>query len=326
MKSLGYKDLSSIEMQRFKDDYKAIFKDYLNDKKDKNGSVVVQMETKWLDWKRYNDPHKTIPESVEELLVMDYVGLVDVYRRFKALGIPEKVKGSKNLVRNPILVTLDEIFKYTNSFDSKIAQFFHDRAKLLRIHTCYYCEMAYVNTYERVDHMGKLDKRRHFDLDHFLPRSKCPCIGLSLFNFVPSCQVCNSRIKHDFLPSDIYDELKLLSPSSIDSDFKNNVTIRLRIRPHKDKLLGDRYIYFRAKPPYHKFVRFFHLEERYEFHKTEALRLKNLKANYPHSNIKKIARLLKRCEAAVREDIFQTKFLRQEGRCFEKLTSDILGS
>lgn len=88
----------------------------------------------------------------------------------------------------------------------------------LEIRSCYYCEMAYVNTYTLIDKdNGNLVERRQFDLDHFLPKGKCPCVGLSLYNFVPSCQVCNSRIKLDNMPDVEYDEYEYISPTSVNA-------------------------------------------------------------------------------------------------------------
>ncbi len=43
--------------------------------------------------------------------------------------------------------------------------------------------------------LGKDIVRHQFDIDHFLPKKDCFLLSLSLNNFVPSCQVCNSRIK-----------------------------------------------------------------------------------------------------------------------------------
>ena len=65
--------------------------------------------------------------------------------------------------------------------------------------------------------------------------------------------------------------------------------------------------------------------ERYGFHKCEAERLKRLKARYPKSNIKKIAKLLGYREKEVEEDLFNQGYLKEKGRCFEKFTRDILG-
>ena len=321
MKSMYYSNLSPAELIKLKDDYKEIFARYLPDTTDKVGNVVRQMESQWADWKSKHDPKHTIPETAEQLLTMDYRRLVDVYVRFQGLHIDLTEPGKKE--RNHILKELDKIFQYTDRFDSKIADFFVSKSALLKIHTCHYCEMAYINVYGYLDKKSHLQRRRQFDLDHYLPKDLCPCLALSLFNFVPSCQVCNSRIKGDRLPTDVPAELAVLSPTSDNNDFSHNIAIRLRTRPSVRKSSFGHYIYFRTNPPYEKHVRFFHLEERYEFHKAEAMRLRKLKARYPDSNIKKIASLLHRRETTVKEDIFQLKYLQREGRCFQKLTDDI---
>lgn len=319
-----YRNLSHTEITELKDDYNKIFAPYLHNTTDKDGNEVRQLESQWTDWKNKYDPRHTITETAEELLTMDYRKLVDVYVRFQNLKIALKEPGKDE--RNHILKELDEIFKYTKCYDRMIADFFWRRSDMLKIHTCYYCDMAYINVYSCQNEDGKLKKMRQFDLDHYLPKALCPCLALSLFNFVPSCQVCNSRIKGDRLPTVDSEELKVLSPTSDSNDFSHNMAIRLRTRPSVMESSFDRYIYFRTNPPYEKHVRFFHLDERYEFHKAEAMRLKRLKDRYPDSCIKKIASLLHRREASVKEDIFQMKYLKREGRCFQKLTEDILNN
>lgn len=69
---------------------------------------------------------------------------------------------------------------------------------------------------------------------------------------------------------------------------------------------------------------FFHLEERYEFHKCKALRLFELKAKYPQGTIKRIAKLLRKSVSDIREDIFHKKYLNTNDMCFAKLTRDSL--
>lgn len=299
----------------YEDDYKAIFK-----------SRLANKESQWTTWKLTNDKHGTISETVEQLLTADFHLLSDVYKRFLALNISEKVKGTSGREeRNPVLKELDDIFKYTNGFDEDIADFFIKRADELEIRSCYYCEMAYVNTYTILDQTGSMPiKKRQFDLDHFLPKTKCPCVGLSLYNFVPSCQVCNSRIKLDNMPKVKIDEYEQISPTSAKAKFDENITVRLRLNPSGKYLLTGRYIYLRAPRPYRQYVDFFRLNERYSFHKSEAERLKNLKARYPQSAIRKIANLLGYREKAVEEDIFNLNYLREKGRCFEKFTRDLL--
>ncbi len=315
MKRIRYELLKAIgEEKKFEDEYKAIFRP----------SLAV-MEADWTNWKAIYDKKGTIPETVESLLTADFHTLVDVYKRFVALGIPEKVYGWRSLVKNPVLTDLEKVFNYTRGFDGEIAYFFVKWSEKLEIRSCYYCEMSYVNSYSVLEKKGRsVVIKRQFDLDHFLPKAKCPCVGLSLYNFVPSCQVCNSRIKSNKMPNVTFDEYEQISPTSSMAKFDDNITVRLVMRPTGKYLLSGRYIYLRARRPYRQYVDFFKLNERYSFHKSEAERLKSLKVRYPKSNIKKIAKLLGYREKEVEEDIFNMNYLREKGRCFEKFTRDLL--
>ncbi|MHA4263207.1 hypothetical protein ACX17C_30265 [Bacillus cereus] len=58
------------------------------------------------------------------------------------------------------------------------------------IEVCPYCNRNYISKYEKD---GKL--KTTADLDHFYPKSEFKLFSLSLYNFVPSCQICNSRFK-----------------------------------------------------------------------------------------------------------------------------------
>ena len=315
MKRIRYELLKAIgEEKKFEDEYKAIFRP----------SLAV-MEADWTNWKAIYDKKGTIPETVKFLLTADFHTLVDVYKRFVALGIPEKVYGWRSLVKNPVLTDLEKVFNYTRGFDGEIAYFFVKWSEKLEIRSCYYCEMSYVNSYSVLEKKGRsVVIKRQFDLDHFLPKAKCPCVGLSLYNFVPSCQVCNSRIKSNKMPNVTFDEYEQISPTSSMAKFDDNITVRLVMRPTGKYLLSGRYIYLRARRPYRQYVDFFKLNERYSFHKSEAERLKSLKVRYPKSNIKKIAKLLGYREKEVEEDIFNMNYLREKGRCFEKFTRDLL--
>lgn len=318
MKRIKYELLKKTgDEAKFETDYKNLFQK----------AALKRKEDAWKEWKKANDPTGTITETVEQLLTADFQTLVSVYKRFLSLPVPETEKNAQEkVVRSKEMNAVDDIFNYTGCYDSKIADFFMEWAEKLEIRSCYYCEMSYVNVYTVVDEKdGIVVKKRQFDLDHFLPKAKCPCVGLSLYNFVPSCQVCNSRIKLDNMPKVTEDEYEQISPTSKSADFDNNITVRLRLKPRGKSLLAGRYIYLKAETPYKQYVDFFRLSERYSFHKCEAERLKGLKARYPKSNIKKIAKLLGYREKEVEEDIFNRRYLKEKGRCFEKFTRDLLG-
>ncbi len=316
MRRVKYPKRTSSEFTTLLIEYKKIF----------STKELNSMQRRWYNWKRKNGV-TTIPETVRQLLVADVVVMADVYEKFIALPIPAIVPGAKGKnVRSKEFNELDEIFRYSKHFDSRIAKFFCDRADQLQISSCHYCELAYVNTYNVLNGSGaKVFK--HFDLDHFLPKSKCPILGLSLFNFVPSCQVCNSRIKSSNTIGSDKKEWVQFSPASEIYSFDDDVAIRLRMHRGPDTKFqkkGEYYIYFRCKNGFDIPVKIFHLQERYEFHKLEAMRIKKLKSQYPKSARTKIANLLGITEAKVKEDLFHENFLKDNNRCFAKLTSDML--
>ena len=66
----------------------------------------------------------------------------------------------------------------------------HKLLSLIGIEICPYCQRNYISSYEENN-----DKKTTADLDHFYPKSLYPFLALSLYNFIPSCQICNSRFK-----------------------------------------------------------------------------------------------------------------------------------
>ena len=312
MKRMKYWDIKAKDFATLKSDYLKIFEKDIQDSVNAKGEQVDGLQIRWERWRKKNASCSKFPKRIDDLFVASFDQLCDYYDDFLKLKIGEFER-----------TELEGIFKYKSGYDSAIAKFFMDNAELLGIKTCYYCETAYVNTYTTWDN-GKQETRRQFDVDHFLPKDKCPLLGLSLFNFVPSCQVCNSRLKMTGVPGDSKAEYVKFSPSSKDADFEDNIKVRLRFWTPDEGLLG-RYIHFRTKSPYAKYVQFFRLEDRYEFHKVEAVRLNDLKRRYPDTNVRSIARILHYQQDAVKEDLFHLKYMQEEGRCFEKMTRDVLG-
>lgn len=102
--------------------------------------------------------------------------------------------------------TLKYIFNYANFRDNKniieiegkqIEWNRHKLISLMDIRTCPYCNRQYITNY-----MEYNNKKTTADLDHFFPQSKYPFLSLSLYNFIPSCQICNSRFKGDHFESE----------------------------------------------------------------------------------------------------------------------------
>lgn len=310
MKRIEYPPRNSQDFQNILSDYLRVFD-------------IPKMERMWNNWKNKYGESATFPETVDKLLIADVDLIAEIYERFIALGIPKKIiiKGQEE--KNPQWKELECIFKYSRCYDDKIAAFFIRQAKKLNISTCYYCDSAYINVYTL---SNTHTIRRKFDIDHFLPKSECPILALSLFNFVPSCQVCNSRIKLENVLGQNKAERGLLNPAGENYTFDKDVRIRLRMNRVCTSFANTKIynIYFHCNNVYRQSINFFHLEERYEFHKAEAIRLQKLKQKYPNSTIKRIAKLLRKSPKSIHEDIFNERFISLNERCFAKLTRDML--
>lgn len=63
-------------------------------------------------------------------------------------------------------------------------------ASLIDLKVCPYCNRSYTFT------VGNDSKKgTRFEYDHFFLRAKYPFLGLSFFNLIPSCHICNSNLK-----------------------------------------------------------------------------------------------------------------------------------
>jgi hypothetical protein len=172
--------------------------------------------------------------------------------------------------------------------------------------------------------------RNHFDLDHFLPKSQCPIVGLSLYNFVPSCAVCNEKLKGaDEIGGDDKAKWLALSPTSDLYSFEDDVTIKIEPLPRKLKIMKNpkkyRLVFSPKDSQYEPLIHEFLLEERYNYHKNEALRLHDLLIDYPKSRIKMLKGVFGgiKTEKEIENDIFGVEYRQQFHRCMSKLYSDI---
>ena len=172
--------------------------------------------------------------------------------------------------------------------------------------------------------------RNHFDLDHFLPKSRCPIVGLSLYNLVPSCAVCNEKLKGaDELGGEDRAKWLVLSPTSDSYSFDDDIIIKIEPTPKNLKTMKEAREYSLAFSPkgsvYEPFIREFLLEERYNYHKNEALRLHDLLVDYPRTRIKMLRKLFDstKTEKEIENDIFGVEYRHQFHRGLSKMYSDI---
>lgn len=98
---------------------------------------------------------------------------------------------------------LQKLFDYNIFSKEKIGLWNRNKViTKLEVDVCPYCQRNYVTSYK--DNKGE-EYKTTADLDHFYLKSKYPFLALTLYNFVPSCQICNSRMKGS---KDTYNTIK----------------------------------------------------------------------------------------------------------------------
>lgn len=288
---------------------------------------VEYLNKKWREAKEKYTELRPLTYSVKQLLISPFGILLLIAERYKK--VMDDVDDDER--RNEIYKHLrNKVFVYPGKrHNDKIAPFFMEHAEELRLYTCHYCDTAYINIFTYTEE-GESKTRAQFELDHVIGQQECPLLALSLYNFVPSCSVCNSRIKHQKGLADSKKLMKKYSPTSKDFDFDRKVDIVLDPKkgaatPYMEHRNDYDIVFDCSKDKdYDGYVKSFLLKERYNCHKVEALRLKDLQLYYPDSHIWGISNLLKRPFGEVKEDVFGQRFTRDEHRLFKKLRRDML--
>lgn len=184
------------------------------------------------------------------------------------------------------------------------------------------------------------DNKNHFFLDHYISQSYCSIFSLSLYNFVPCCANCNSRMKGAALISNDYEELKKLSPTCNTYNFEDEVKFSLQGKDLLDIInyknhINNYYIHFSYpnNSIYEKEIDSFNLIERYKYHTIEAVYLTYLMKKYSESQTLEFAKLLGTKNQNTNEISILAKAIRNDilgndlfdhHRSFSKLKKDIL--
>ena len=178
-------------------------------------------------------------------------------------------------------------------------------------------------------------QKNHFDLDHFLPKGQCVFVALSLFNFVPSCPICNERLKKLRVLGNFGIPNAKLSPTSSSYDFDGNA--QFVVVPSSDKIGGllptqvpeDYDLELNTwNDDFKYFIRLFKLEERYRYHKQTALHWMEMKMKYSDNRIRMMEESLSDKTLfsfkKIKSDIFQEELYKDENMCFSKVRKDML--
>ena len=227
--------------------------------------------------------------------------------------IKEKIGTNKAIKENQYI---QFIFNYTNLQSNKIKPFFEDN---LLISTCYYCNIDFINTYN-----AKSKKKNKFTLDHYFDKSTCPYLALSLYNLIPSCYTCNSKIKG-------ITEFNSLAPSSKKYDFVQKVKFKIKLDASckslhiKNKDDIDINLKENYSNDFENFIKDMLLNERYNVHKDIVFDMIEKAELYPESRLKELQDLTSIPFQQIKKDIFNLIDENEDlsKKPFSKLIKDI---
>jgi hypothetical protein len=103
----------------------------------------------------------------------------------------------------------------------------------LGVATCPYCNRQYITFWNGKNKNNKDVIHATADLDHYFQKSMYPLFALSLFNFIPSCQLCNSRMKGSSPNRTLY---------PFEEGFQDNVKFRLSLSKDDEKSLLEMWL------------------------------------------------------------------------------------
>jgi len=179
----------------------------------------------------------------------------------------KRPRGKKKRTDMEALIGIvEQLFDYDGFCKDKV----NGAYALVRQHKqrlCPYCQMHHVNY-----HMAPLKKDLNLrpPLDHFYPKSKYPYLATSLFNLIPSCEQCNSRIKlaRDPLDVGLVHPLETAPILGFESGWHSALPLRsiLEVKHFEFAFVGK-------SPEAQDFAEFFQLGKRYEWYDLELLDL-----------------------------------------------------
>lgn len=240
--------------------------------------------------KYYNQHYKSILKfELEEIICGDFNKLVEIKNKLGKKN-DNKIKSFFNYDKTKINKSSPLISK----LQPKISKFFQEN---IEVHTCYYCNIDFINTFKKAN-----ETKNAFTLDHVLEKADYPFLALSLYNLVPSCYVCNSKVKDSKI------SFANFSPTNKDFDFDKRVKFKsfitnldLQIEKEQDfsiKLIEN------YSNKYDKYIESLNLNNRYDYHKYKVLEMIQKRKEYPDTRIKELSELTHKTQEEIKQDLF----------------------
>lgn len=134
--------------------------------------------------------------------------------------------------------------------------------KLFQARVCPYCNQNYIITVSRCGSDTPKSKLARPAIDHFYPQWRYPYLALSLYNMVPCCETCNSRLKHS---TEVPLNIKTPYEYCLDEEFSFHYKIDPMQKPMSVMEIDDTYC--KNKESLTKYREMFLLDEIYQEHR-----------------------------------------------------------
>jgi hypothetical protein len=197
-----------------------------------------------------------------------------------------------------IIKKIKNLFKYKDKYqNSTLTPFFTEN---FDFRTCFYCNKDFITNFDA-------DKKvSTFQLDHFYDKGTYPYLALSFYNLIPSCYVCNAKVKG----SKNTFENNCIAPNSQNFDFHQKVKFKLFLDDScknlhiKSKDDIDITLKEQFTDRYDKYIEIFKLNERYKAHKDIVYDMIHKAELYPESRLKELQDLTGIPFQQIKKDIF----------------------
>lgn len=200
---------------------------------DEQRIIDILTDTPDLLIKHHNEFMPVLIKNFNEKEYFDYLKVRS--KQKEHLSLTDKTLISKYEVSKKLL----KIFDYEKIL-SQSKHKSYNLATVLDRYTCTYCNRLYTNTVITQAEKGKRpnDDNRitRPQFDHWFAHSVYPLLGISFYNLIPSCSVCNSSVKGDevfnleqYVHPYMQDPTQVFSFSFNHKDLKNlNVKINVK--------------------------------------------------------------------------------------------------
>ena len=238
----------------------------------------------------YNKHYQAIFKcDLKDILCGDYEKLVKIKNKLGKKN-DNKIKSFFNYDKSKINNTSPLISK----LQPKISKFFQEN---IEVHTCYYCNIDFINTFKKGS-----ETKNAFTLDHVLEKADYPFLALSLYNLVPSCYVCNSKVKDSKI---VFENC---SPTNKNFDFDEKVQFKSFISNPNLQIEKEEDFYIKLienySNKYDKYIESLNLNSRYDYHKYKVLEMIQKRKEYPDSRIKELSILTQKTQEDIKQDLF----------------------